>query len=190
MPRLSLISLIALLALPASALAQTLPPAGFLCCNMRTDSSGWVSDANYQEAGKRIVPVGTPLQPVKFGRERLEVKTPDRTIWLGNDYSRELTPEEFANRYVVKADPKKKMAGFPPRIRKAIEQARIANGMTKEQVLMAVGYPISSENPTLDAPIWRYWLSSFAPFTVHWDKAGRVKSVDTDSQTAAMVVAQ
>lgn len=183
--------LFAALTVTPAAFAQTLPPAGFLCCNMRSDESGWISDANYQEAGKRVIPVGTPLKPVKYGRMRLEVQAPDRKLWLGNDYSREISLEEFGHRYVVKGDPKARIATFTPRIQKAIQQARVATGMTKEQVLMAVGYPITSENPTLDAPIWRYWLSSFAPFTVHWDDAGRlVQSIDTDSQTAAMVVAK
>ena len=30
-------------------------PAGFLCCNMRTDGK-WISDINYDENGKRIIP--------------------------------------------------------------------------------------------------------------------------------------
>jgi hypothetical protein len=29
-------------------------------------------------------------------------------------------------------------------------------GTPREQVLMAVGYPISSENPSLGAKVWRY----------------------------------
>ena len=85
-------------------------------------------------------------------------------------------------------DPKAKIARFPPKVQQAIMAAKLSKGMTKEQVLMAVGYPISSENPNLAAPMWRYWLTSFAPFTVMWDAQGRVKDIETDGQTRLLVV--
>ncbi|MEP6722031.1 MAG: hypothetical protein ABJA77_11330, partial [Variovorax sp.] len=59
---------------------------------------------------------------------------------------------------------------------------------TREQVAMAVGYPISSENPNLDAPTWRMWLGSFSEFQVRFDKSGRVSEVTTDPQTRNLVV--
>lgn len=161
---------------------------GWLCCNMRTDSGGWISDANYQEAGKTVVPVGTPVKIVGYGRQRVALDAGGKKLWIGNDYSRELQLGPFAERYVVKEDPAAKLSKFPPKVQEAIKSMRLSKGMTKEQVLMAVGYPITSENPTLDAPSWRYWLSSFAPFTVIWDAQGRVKEIETDGQTKPMVV--
>jgi hypothetical protein len=94
----------------------------------------------------------------------------------------------FAQRYIVAADPKKKIAGYSPRLRKAIETARVMPGMTREQVLMAVGYPVSSENPQLDAKVWRFWLSSFAEFQVIFGADDRVKEITTDAQTRNLVV--
>jgi outer membrane protein assembly factor BamE (lipoprotein component of BamABCDE complex) len=96
----------------------------------------------------------------------------------------------FAQRYVVTSDPKTKLAAYPAQIRDAITQARVAPGMSKEQVLMAVGYPVTSENPSLDATIWRYWLSSFAEYQVVWDANGRVKEIIADAPTRNLVVAQ
>jgi outer membrane protein assembly factor BamE (lipoprotein component of BamABCDE complex) len=61
-------------------------------------------------------------------------------------------------------------------------------GMTREQVLMAVGYPVTSENPHLDARVWRFWLSSFAEFQVVVGADGRVKEITTDPQTRNLVV--
>jgi hypothetical protein len=161
---------------------------GFLCCNVRSDASGWISDANYQEQGKRVVAVGTPVKITGYGRQRVALDASGQKLWLGNDYSREIELGVFAERYIVKADPKSKIAGFPAKTQEAIKTMRVSKGMTKEQVLMSVGYPITSENPSLDAPVWRYWLSSFAPFTVMWDGQGRVKEVETDSQTRLLVV--
>ena len=186
--RLALAGLLA--AAPFAAVAQALPePAeGFLCCNLRTDGS-WISDSNYAENGKRILPVGTPAKVTGYGRQRVHVElNPGGKQAIGNDYSRDLELPVFAQRYVVAEDPRTKIAKFPPKIREAIQSARVTKGMTREQVLMAVGYPMSSENPNLDANMWRFWLSSFAEFQVLFDAGGTVKEVTTDPQTKNIVV--
>jgi hypothetical protein len=51
---------------------------------------------------------------------------------------------------------------------------------------MAVGYPVTSENPHLDAPIWRMWLWSFSEFELHFD-GDRLREVKTDPDTRAKV---
>lgn len=176
-------------AAPVAALAQALPqPAeGFLCCNLRTDGK-WISDINYAENGKKIIPAGTPVKATGYGRYRVYIDLPDGKQAIGNDYSRDLDLKTFAQRYIVADDPKRKMAGYSPKVRKAIESARVVPGMTREQVTMAVGYPVSSENPQLDAKIWRFWLSSFAEFQVVFGGDDRVKEITTDAQTRNLVV--
>lgn len=185
--RFALAALVAT-AVPA-VLAQALPqPAeGFLCCNLRTDGK-WISDINYAENGKRVIPAGTPVKATGYGRYRVYIDTPDGKQAIGNDYSRDLDLTAFAQRYIVAQDPKATIAGYAPRIRKAIETQRLVPGMTREQVLMAVGYPVSSENPQLDARIWRFWLSSFAEFQVVFGADDRVKEITTDAQTRNLVV--
>ena len=42
----------------ASALAAD-KWSGYLCCNMRTDGS-WITDINYDEPHKHLIPVGSP----------------------------------------------------------------------------------------------------------------------------------
>lgn len=44
---------------------------------------------------------------------------------IGNDYSRDLTMEVFAKRYIVKQDLRTKVAAAPAKIKKAIESARV-----------------------------------------------------------------
>lgn len=158
------------------------PTDGFLCCNMRTDGA-WISDSNYQESGKRIIPFGTPVKYKGLGRYRVHVEIEGKSQAIGNDYSRDIPLEAFARRYIVSEDPRVKVSQAAPKVRGAIETARVTKGMTKEQVLTALGYPISSENPHLDVPRWRYWLWSFSPFVVHFDNAGRVSRVEANSQT-------
>jgi len=177
-------ALLGALSLPAAAQPTF---DGFLCCNMRTDGN-WISDGNYAESGKRIVPAGTPTRVTGYGRNRVQIELNGSKQAIGNDYSRDLDLGTFAKRYVISEDPARKIAGYPPKIRDAIKSARVTQGMTREQVAMAVGYPMSSENPNLDAPIWRMWLSSFSEFQVLFDNAGRVRHVETDPQTRNLVV--
>lgn len=164
------------------------PPAeGFLCCNMRTDGN-WISDINYEESGKTLIPMGTPVKFKGYGRYRVQVEIDGKTQYLGNDYSRDLAMDVFAQRYIVDRNPKQLLAAMPPRIREAVNSARVTIGMTREQVVMAVGYPVSSETASLNAPAWKFWLWSFSPFTVHFDSQGRVSRIETDPDTMNKVV--
>lgn len=170
----------------APALAQ---PSfeGYLCCNLRTDGR-WISDINCAEAGKTMLPLGTPVKVLGHGRQRVHLEIAGQRQDLGNDYSRTLNLEQFARRYIVPEDPRAKLEGLPPRIRDAIDSARVTRGMTREQVAMAVGWPVTSENPHLDAREWRHWLWTFSEFVVHFGPDGRVTDVQTDPDTRRRVV--
>jgi SmpA / OmlA family len=160
--------------------------SGYLCCNMRSDGS-WISDANYLEAGKTTVPLGTPVSVLGFGRYRVNVKINGQPQAIGNDYSRYVAMDAFAKRYVVKDDPRAQLATMPSKIRTAVESARVTKGMTRDQVLMALGYPIASENPHLDAATWKYWLWTFSPYRVVFDSNGLVSRVSGSEDTLANV---
>jgi len=164
--------------------------SGFLCCNLRTDGS-WITDINYDEPHKHVIPVGSPVEVTGYGRYRVKVTLEGKSQAIGNDYSRDLSMEDFAKRYVVPDDPNVKISGYPQKVQDAIHQARVMVGMSREQVLMALGYPVSSENHVLTDKTWRFWLFSFSEFKVHFDDEGRVTSVETtDADTRDKVVAQ
>lgn len=171
----------AALALAAGAALAQDKPQGWLCCNMRTDGK-WISDSNYAEGSKTLIPLGTPVKVTGYGRNRVNVEFADGAQQIGNDYSRNLRIEEFAKRYVVSEDPLQKLAGYPPKIQAAIRSARVTNGMTREQVIMALGWPMASENPHLDLNTWRFWLWTFDEFQVRFDDNGRVSEVSAESR--------
>ncbi|HYW58411.1 MAG TPA: outer membrane protein assembly factor BamE [Polaromonas sp.] len=172
--RLALSTLL-LAAAPTAVMAQAMPD-GFLCCNMRTDGK-WISDINYVAPGKYVLPAGTPIKVTGYGRHRVMTQIEGQPQILGNDYSRDLQLDTFAQRYVVAANPQTKISTFPPRVREAIKSSRLFVGMTREQVLMSVGYPVTSENPRLEANIWRYWLNMNEEFQVVFDAQGLVKEI-------------
>jgi hypothetical protein len=184
---------LALLAGMGAAPARAQPAdlgEGFLCCNMRTDGKTWISDSNYLEKDSATLPAGTPVRHDGYGRQRVLVLIDGKRFTIGNDYSRTLRLEEFARRYIVAEDPRPRIAALPPAIRAAIEAFKVAPGMTREQVITAIGYPMTSENPSLDAAEWRYWLHSFNPFVVRFDASGRVSTVESDPETLARVFAR
>ena len=182
MRSLHMLICIALLTATAAVIAED-KPVGFLCCNMRTDGS-WISDINYDENGKRLIPVGTPVKVTGYGRYRVKIEIDGRKQEIGNDYSRDLPLEAFAKRYIVADNPAARITNFPPKVQQAIASARLTKGMTREQVLMSVGYPVSSENHNLDAKIWRFWLGSFQEFHVKFDDADQLIDVEADVDTA------
>jgi len=170
----------------AQAAAQT---PGFLCCNMRTDGK-WISDINYLDEGKTMISAGTPLSMDGFGKNRVHVTINGRRQDIGNDYSRSLSLEAFAKRYIVDQDPLVRLKSYPPKIQEAIGTARLIKGMSREQVIMAVGYPVSDENPSLESKTWRYWLNSFAEFDAIFDDKGLLIKVEAEADIRPKVVVE
>jgi hypothetical protein len=162
--------------------------SGYLCCNMRTDGSR-ITDINYDESGKHLVPAGSRIAVTGYGHHRVKVTLENRSQIISNDYSRDLSMEVFAKRYVVADDPNVEIGSYPPKVQNAIHQAHVMIGMSREQVLMALGYPVSSENPNLADKTWNYWLFTWLAFKVRFDDAGRLVGVDADSQTKERVLA-
>jgi len=171
----------------ALVLAAAAAPAsekydGFLCCNMRSDGS-WISDGNYAEGGKRVIPAGTPAKVTGYGRYRVKVQIDGERQEIGNDYSRDLDNASFARRYIVTEDPSVAIAGWPAKVQQAVRQLKVTPGMTREQVITSLGYPMSSENPDLASDLYRYWLSSFDEFQLHFDASGRLRDITAEAAT-------
>lgn len=163
----------------AAAHAQSMPQ-GWLCCNMYAERD-WVSDIGYRDGENRLIRAGTPARVTGYGRYRMTVEVGDERLRFGNDYSRTLTNEQFAARLIVGDDPNVRLASWPAEVQQAVREARLRVGMTREQVLMSVGYPVTSENPSMNARFWHYWITSNDEYQVLWDDQGRVLAVDTTS---------
>ena len=193
--RLAAAALLAATVVPATvvhAQRPSPPPGpltdGFLCCNMRTYGDS-ISDINYDEQGTSIVPVGTPARITAYDFRFFNLDLAGKPQRIKNDYSRNITLIDFAKRYVVTEDPKRKIASFPPAVGAAILAGKVMPGMTREQVLMALGYPVASENQSLDAPVWRYWRDSWSEFQVNFDAQGLVKDVAGNAVALSRVLA-
>jgi hypothetical protein len=159
---------------------------GFTCCNLHYERD-WISDSNF--GALPFIPAGTPVKLKSYGSNRLYVDMDGKEMRIGLDYGRaQETLEKFAEKLIVTDDPKAKIAKYPADVREAIKLGQVAVGMTKEQTIVAVGYPQRDETVSLEAPVWSYWASSFEPYRVVWDKDGRIKEIATDPATQARMV--
>lgn len=153
---------------------------GYACCNLHYNND-WISDSNFAQLP--FIPAGTPINLKSIGDYRAYIEVDGKTMRLGHDYGRvQETTEQWVNKIVALSDPKLKIAKFSPTVRNAIARGQLVKGMTKEQVIMSVGFPQTDHTPRLDAPIWRYWWSSFGPYYVHWS-GNVVSKIDGHPET-------
>ena len=108
---------------------------------------------------------------------------------LGHDYGRDQeTLQQWTAKMIVADDPIIKIATFPDAIKDAIRMGRLSKGMTREQVIMSVGYPLTNENASLDAPVWRMRASDTQVYQVVWGTDGLVKDIIGDPWALSLVV--
>ena len=148
--------------------------SGFTCCNFHPRDT-WMSDANWFI--HPLIPAGTPARVVGYGDYQVSVDIGGRAMTLALDYGRRQNLREWAQRMIVAQNPKDRIAGWPEAVRDAIGQGKVALGMTKEQVIVSVGYPPAHATPSLDSPQWKYWYDTHGTYNVVWDDAGRVKEI-------------
>ncbi len=149
----------------------------FLCCNLRYEKDE-ISDVNYSQG--TMIPFGTRVQILKIYRNEVQFQAagfPPMTFVL--KYGRDTLPmEQFFERWFVTTDPHKKLGKKVPAKRvKLIEQGLIEPGMTRDQVLMAIGYPPAHRTPSLELPQWTYWQNRWKQYVVVFDgdKVARVQ---------------
>ncbi len=160
---------------PAPALLS-----GYTCCNLHYEGD-WISDANW--SSMPMIPAGAAIKVLDYGRYRVHTEIDGRKMRLGLDYGRQIALEDWARQIVVSEDPRRKVAAWPRPVRDAVQAGKVSLGMTKEQVIVSLGYPPRHQTPSLDAPHWKYWHTSLGSYLVVWDGAGVVKDVIADPQT-------
>lgn len=159
--------------------------SGYACCNLHYQRDK-ISDANWLELP--FYPAGTPVRITGLHYDRANVVIQGAEMFIRHEYGREQESlGKFIAKTIVAEDPTPKIAAWPKEVQDAIRAARVMPGMTREQVIVALGYPMTSETGSLDAPIWKYWVGSFDPYEVVWGSDGRVQEIRGDSSVRARV---
>ena len=170
----------------ADKAALQLPRVGFACCNLRYEGD-WISDGNY--AVLPMLPAGTPIKVVSLGRHKAYAEIGGKKMRLGHDYGRaQESLEHWVSKIVVEEDPAPRIASYPADVQAAIKEGRVVIGMTREQAIVAIGYPLTSETASLESPLWRHWVSSFEEYQLIWGSDGRLTDVVAEAPIRNLVV--
>jgi hypothetical protein len=166
---------LAALGLAAQVVLAQGMPEGYTCCNFHYDKD-WISDANWRQLP--MIPAGAKIKVLDYGSNRAAVEIDGKPWRIGHDYGRrEETLQQFIQKLVVQNDPKARIAKYPDRVRQAIHDGKVLPGMTREQAIIAVGYPPTHRTPSLEASVWNMWSTRAGRYEIHWSKGTVAKLV-------------
>lgn len=159
-------------ALTACASPMTESVQGFLCCN-QTVAKGWLSSENI--LGGTVIPLGSPVRVNSIKRERYAYGSIGNSEYgFSHDTGKtEAETTRWLSTIVTQGDPAREMEKFPSTVKIAISSSRVFVGMTRQQVLMAIGHPSASLNPDPASLTWKYWTAiDDDPVVLHFDASG------------------
>jgi len=163
-----------------------LPRQGFACCNLHFDKD-WINDGNY--AKFPMIPAGTPIEVQSYGKDRAFVSINGKPMKLGHDYGRDQeTLDQWVNKIVVDQDPGPRISRYPRPVQDAIQTGKLMVGMTREQAIVAIGYPLTSENGPLESSTWKMWRSTHGEYDLNFGPDGRLTSITGDDEAVGQMV--
>jgi hypothetical protein len=162
------------------------PRPGFTCCNFHYESDT-VSDSNHAELP--ILPAGTAVTVLGYGRNRATIDVDGKTMRLDHDEGRDQESlDAWVNKLIIAQDPRPRIAGYPAAVQGAIKAGKVMLGMSREQALVAVGYPVTKTTKTLDAPVWRLWNSRRGEYQLNFGPEGTVVTITGDGEVTSQVI--
>lgn len=128
----------------------------YLCCNVRYDpKTAEVADAASRQG--TLIPFATRVEVQKVTRDNvLFLAAGHPPVTLEYDHGGKLPLEQYLSRVFVTEDPRLKLKKVPARQVKQVEKGTVAAGMSRDQVIMALGYPPADRTPSLEAASWSY----------------------------------
>ncbi len=158
------------------AMLKAMEGAVFVCCNLRYDGT-WIGDTPWPHLP--FVPAGARIKVLEFSRNEAQVLIDGRKMRIGNEYSRQQeTIQQMMARLAVPRDPAPEIAAMEAGVRDAIRSGRVKPGMTREQVVLALGRPRAERTPLLSSSDWLYHQSNGEETYVVFGGDGLVKEVD------------
>jgi hypothetical protein len=114
-----------------------------------------------------LVPINTQVKLVSLHKDELVLKRLDtgEEIKVENVEKYTHKPLTELARLMLSTD-KTPLEQLPDAVAAAIRNGEMRKGMTKEQVIMARGYPPAHETPSSESDRWVYWSSRFVKHTV------------------------
>jgi hypothetical protein len=145
----------------------------YLCCNMYYPSPRF-HDANYQMRGT-FIPLGTQVKVTAMTDAEvtfIDVASNRQFTWVKR-YSR-APLASLLGVWFVNENPRDTVDQFDESVRTLIYTGKAVPGMTKQQVILALGFPPEHKTPDTSLDVWTYWKQN--PYTVQFSN-GIVTSV-------------
>lgn len=131
---------------------------------------------NYQREG--LLPMCTGFQVTKSAGDFLRLRTLEGGVTF-HYFLDKYTPD-FAtnvNSYFATTCSKAKVSNMSSVDQKGIRIGKALRGMTKEAVILAIGYPPVHATLSLERDQWTYWINRFKRMVINFDASGRVSNV-------------
>ena len=131
---------------------------------------------NYQRGA--FVPVNTKVKILAFDEDEIILKLlkSDQEVAIVNvfKYSQASTKQIFKRMFSKK---KTTLGKISKKMKKNIKWGIAKTGMSKKQVLIALGYPPGHQTPSTEMDQWRYWKNRFNTMMLYFDdgKLSRIK---------------
>jgi len=126
----------------------------FLCCNLFFNRDRDATDANYVYTSGRMLPVGTAVHVREVGSSYVGLQPSEGTaiVYLEHVYGRDdLTTREYFDRILLTSDPAPALQQLSAEVAAAVRVGHVIRGMTRDEVLLARGYPPGHQTPGLSA---------------------------------------
>lgn len=123
---------------------------------------------NYQQAG--LMPLCTPvmIQSVTTKHMTFEVIALKRIYeYIFHNSLQEPIDKHLDKFFGTTCDPER-VEHLNPFDQDGVKQGRVRTGMTKEGVILAIGYPPEHATPGLQSNAWRYWKNRFGTMVIHF----------------------
>jgi hypothetical protein len=134
--------------------------------------------ANYQQDG--LIPLCSPVRLDTLTSKRLTFTVLKTGKTYTYDYHKAAV-EPFPahlSRYFGTVCNTAAVERLSPVDRKGIQMGKALEGMTRQGVIYAMGYPPPHRTPSLDGDRWIYWRNRFDTFAVVFDQNGRVMGIE------------
>jgi hypothetical protein len=124
------------------------------------------------------IPVNTPIKLLNITSKTIEVEVDNSSQKLLVKNVEKHTGDDVYRAFdKLFAKKKVNLSKFTALERTQIDGGTVANGMSKDAVIVAIGYPPITETMNLDSNLWVYWSGRFNKFNVHF-KNGKVSKVE------------
>ncbi|MDH5327595.1 MAG: DUF2845 domain-containing protein [Gammaproteobacteria bacterium] len=125
----------------------------------------------------KVLPINTRMTLLKYNRHVLIFRRHDTGGKLRIDNIRKYSVTDINSIFdrMFSADPTD-LDQYPESIANNIRQGIVEPGMTKKQVILALGYPPAHETPSPEVDQWRYWTSRTNTILLHFE-GGKVTHI-------------